>query len=281
MKTVKRRHKTIIILLAIPLLLFIAFLLTLYIIQGRLLFLANSDPDAAYYIMNNPTGCEKIQITGDNGTEYSGYLHRCGADDARLLIYFGGNAGNSASAMMYWSQDDNWSHLYGYDVLMIDYPGYGKSKGSPTEKSFYEMADSVMEYAGSLSEYRREDTVIMGFSLGTGVANYVAANYDISKLILIAPFDRILTVYNRYINVFHGPFKVIAKYSFNSSECAEKIDVPVLIIASSDDETIPVSSTRELNKHYKNSELVTLEKYHHNEILSQKESWEMIESFLR
>lgn len=256
------------------------FLILLYFIQTKLLFLPSRSDNSEYYILNQVSDFEKIQISNVEGLTYTGFLHHSNKEFPSLLVYFGGNSQNSASTMEHWNDKEIWKYIEDYDVLMIDYPGYGTSEGLPSEQSIFKMADSVMEYIISDKNYNIQDVVLMGFSLGTGVANYAAANYKISKILLIAPYDKMLTIYNQNINIFHGPLKKLIKHPFESDKYAETITSKVLIIASSADEVIPIDSSKTLDTHYNDSIFVTLNNYHHNDILSQNETWNIIKDFL-
>ena len=70
------------------------------------------------------------------------------------------------------------------------------------------------------------------------MATYVASQRNVNGLILVAPYDEALSLYNDTVNIFHGPLKLLARYKFNSIYYAQNVTVSPLIITSYDDEVI-------------------------------------------
>jgi pimeloyl-ACP methyl ester carboxylesterase len=79
--------------------------------------------------------------------------------------------------------------MHGYDVLMIDYAGYGKSTGSPSEQALY--ADGIATYRWALTRGSYRRLVIYGRSLGSAVATRLAREVQPELLILETPFDEL------------------------------------------------------------------------------------------
>ena len=77
-----------------------------------------------------------------------------------------------------------------YNLMLIDYPGYGISKGKPSDDSMFIASKYILEYATKMSDVDIDNIVIMGCSIGTGVASYCASENDASGLILVAPYDK-------------------------------------------------------------------------------------------
>lgn len=102
-----------------------------------------------------------------------------------VILYFHGNADN----LQRWGAYAVDFTALGYDVLAIDYSGYGKSTGSPTEQKLYENASSLWQWTNSNFEYSRY--VIYGRSLGSAVASYLASEHSPDLLVLETPFNKI------------------------------------------------------------------------------------------
>lgn len=100
----------------------------------------------------------------------------------RLILYFHGNAGN----MQRWGQYAADFIRHGFDFLIIDYPGYGKSPGQPSEEGCYQSA--ALAYAWASARYKAEDIIIYGRSLGSAMASWLASKYPAQQLILETPF---------------------------------------------------------------------------------------------
>ncbi|NUO02720.1 MAG: alpha/beta fold hydrolase [Saprospiraceae bacterium] len=100
----------------------------------------------------------------------------------QLVLYFHGNAGN----LQRWGKLAADFIRHGYDFFVIDYPGYGKSPGKPTEEGCYHSAQ--MAYSWALERYASEWIIIYGRSLGSAMASWLAAHRPARQLILETPF---------------------------------------------------------------------------------------------
>ena len=80
-----------------------------------------------------------------------------------------------------------------------------------------QQIDEFKEITIKSNEVDKDNIVIMGYSIGTGVASYCASTNEANGLILLAPYDNALSLYNDAIDIFHGLLKKITKYSFDSA----------------------------------------------------------------
>lgn len=199
-----------------------------------------------------------------------------------LVIFFGGNAQNSSNTLYNYYQSGTMKNVFGnYNLMLIDYPGYGMSKGKPSDDSMFIASKYIFEYATKMSEVNIDNIVIMGYSIGTGVASYCASENDASGLILVAPYDKALSLYNDAIDSFHGSVASLAKYSFDSSTYAENVNEPTLIFTSKKDEVINYKHSLDLAGHFsKLDDVVILENVNHNGYFSQTEVLNTITDFL-
>ncbi|MCM1568486.1 MAG: hypothetical protein NC081_03450, partial [Roseburia sp.] len=115
---------------------------------------------------------------------------------------------------------------------MIDYPGYGLSDGSVKYDEILQMADIIYDSISNDEYYGKNGIIVEGFSLGTGVAAYLCSGHDVEKLVLVAPFDNGISLYNSVLNIFYGPLKYFVKNPFPSDKYAKEVTCPVLIVAS-------------------------------------------------
>ena len=120
----------------------------------------------------------------------------------------------------------------------------------------------------------------MGFSLGTGVATYVASSHDIDGLILIAPYNNGQALYNSVCNIFYGPLKLLVRNPFPSDQFAKKVETNVLIIASEDDEVIPFRLSQKLSNSFNHANFITMAKLHHNDLIYNTDVEDEIKQFL-
>lgn len=226
---------------------------------------------------------KEIKIKNDE-VNLSGWFWNIGNKDGKnpLVIFFGGNAQNSSNTLYNYYQSGTMKNVFGnYNLMLIDYPGYGMSKGKPSDDSMFIASKYIFEYATKMSEVNIDNIVIMGYSIGTGVASYCASENDASGLILVAPYDKALSLYNDAIDSFHGSIANLAKYSFDSSTYAENVTEPTLIFTSKKDEVINYKHSLDLAGHFsKLDDVVILENVNHNGYFSQIEVLNTITDFL-
>ena len=251
----------------------------LYIVQPYLFFHPYHDAEA-YESLQGKDAFQEITIPHGDGRLH-GWLHRdSSTDTAPVLILYGGNMQNSSAWFRMFDNTDTFRWFKGYDVLFVDYPGYGLSDGRPTEKSLFSAALSVYDYAQSLDS-TNGNIVLMGYSIGSGVATYVASRRNIDGLILLAPYDKGLSLYNDSLNIFHGPLKLLARFEFNSATYAKQIQVAPLILASQTDEVISYAHAVELSRHFRDvKELILLDGITHSGFLYSPQVLQSVQSYL-
>ncbi len=149
----------------------------------------------------------------------------------------------------------------GFDVLLVEYPGYGSADGHPTEPAIYSAADALIV----ATHVPPERTVIWGTSLGTGVATEMAKRRKCRALVLMAPFTSIPDVGQRVAKIL--PVGLIVADKFDSLSKAASIDVPVLIIHGTADEVVPYDMGVTLSKTFPRANLMTIQGGHHNDLL--------------
>lgn len=154
-----------------------------------------------------------------------------------LLIYYGGNAMDISMMLPYLDQ-------FPHAKLLVNYRGYGLSSGSPTEQAI--LGDSLAILDTVLKETGRtpDDVILVGQSLGSGVATQIAAVRNVKKLVLLVPFDSLLETAKGLFPYL--PVKLILPDHFRSDLAAPKVSCPVSILAAGSDEVIPPSHAKRL-----------------------------------
>ncbi len=124
--------------------------------------------------------------------------------------------------------------------MTLEYPGYGKSEGKSTKTSFEKAANALLVEAHK-SGYEDKNIIIVGESLGSAPATYLAAkNNDIHSLVLISPFSKFKYVYGEWKVI-----KYILKYTkkdiqFDNLSKMNKISCPLHIFHSIEDPIFPL-----------------------------------------
>ena len=156
------------------------------------------------------------------------------------IIYFGGNAEDVA----YNLQD---AHMYSVkNLFFTNLPGYGKSTGKPSEKNFFASALQAYDEIVKINQLKPENIIIMGRSLGSSVATYIASQRKSHGLILITPFDSLENIAAKIYRIF--PVKLLLKHKFKTIDYIDDVSSPILIISAQNDEIVPVENLNNLLK---------------------------------
>lgn len=175
-----------------------------------------------------------------------------------IVLYFHGNRCNIERYAGY----TNLFTANGYEVWMMDYPGFGKSTGKRTEENIY--SDASLIYSLATKEAHPTSIIIYGKSIGTGVASYLAANKACLQLILETPYYSIDALAKHYFPVY--PVNPMSKYSFPVNQYLKKVASPVTIIHGTKDEVIPYKQSSKLKKENANINLVSINEGRHNDL---------------
>ncbi len=130
-------------------------------------------------------------------------------------------------------------------LLLMDYPGYGKCSGSPSEQALYAAADGAYERLTGELGVAPEQVVVFGKSLGGGVGSYLAAHRKVRGLILESTFLSIPAV-ARTLFPFVPADAFLKKERFDTASRITSIHVPVLIIHGTRDDLIPFEQANQL-----------------------------------
>ena len=258
----------------------LSFCVVLFIlIQNKFIYYPSCDEFSHYnLISNNNSKYEEISIPSSS-LELHGWGYK-NSPESSTIIYFGGNMQSSDNFFFHLHESNNWGMFANYNFLMIDYPGYGYSSGTTNYNNIIKAADSIYQFVKESSYYGNQKIIIMGFSLGTGVATYVASSHDIDGLILIAPYNNGQALYNSVCNIFYGPLKLLVRNPFPSDQFAKKVETNVLIIASEDDEVIPFRLSQKLSNCFNHANFITMTKLHHNDLIYNTDVEDEIKQFL-
>lgn len=160
------------------------------------------------------------------------YLLRKQTDPVGAIIVFHGNAGSACGrtffAEMFRDQP--------YDVILAEYPGYSGLPGPTSEAAILSAAHALVTHIRSTIP-NGGPLILLGESLGSGVATSIASQQPVSGLILIAPYTSIAEMAKRAFPWL--PTGLILKHTFRADEWAKAVKAPVLIIHGEKDATIP------------------------------------------
>ncbi len=208
-------------------------------------------PDPALVATPRDLGLEyeDVDLSVAGGGRTHGWLIPGRTDT--VILWFHGNAGNISHRL------DNIRVLHdlvGAGIMIVDYGGYGRSDGAPSEERMYADARAALQYLRDRG-VAREDTVYFGRSLGSAVALDLAAEHPPAKLILETPFESLRAMAGALVP---ATLAKLVPQRFDNLSKIGKIRCPVLFLHGDRDEIVPYEHSRTLfeaapepKKHYR------------------------------
>jgi uncharacterized protein len=177
-------------------------------------------------------------IKTDDGEVLNALLFKSPTTSKGFILYFHGNAGS----LQRWGQYAIDFTQLGYDILMIDYRGYGKSTSTPSEKDLYRDAQTVLNWSKENIPFTR--LIIYGRSLGSAVASQLATKHTPDLLILETPFDE-------FKSVVYAPIRPLltllpVRNHFPNKIFLQKAKCKKVIFHGTNDWVVPFSSAMKL-----------------------------------
>ncbi len=175
---------------------------------------------------------EDVQLQTEDGESVHGWF--LPAPDAKLTVLFlHGNAGNISHRL----ESLQIFHRLGLSSVIIDYRGYGRSTGKPSEQGTYRDALAAWRYLVDERGIPPRRIVIFGRSLGGGVATWLAARHPPGGLIIESTPTSIPDVGAKIYPFL--PVRLLARIKYNALELIGGVEAPVLVVHSREDEIIP------------------------------------------
>ncbi|MCP4623333.1 MAG: alpha/beta hydrolase [bacterium] len=243
--------------------------LFLYLLQEKLIFLPQPTPPEN----RDRFAPHELTIDHNDITLHGWFVHKTVSKSRPLIIYYGGNAEEASHNL--WELEPYPTDSF----LFMNYRGYGRSQGRPGEKALCKDALFIFDYIVATYMIDPDHIILIGRSLGTGVAAHVAHQRQVRGIILITPFDSLADVAQKHYPVF--PVKLMLRHPFNSAALAPDIKTPALILVAADDEIVPPKSAYALAERWGGAqEVVTIENATHNDIQNDPRYWEAINRFI-
>lgn len=226
----------------------------LYFFQEKLIFFPQHlDKNYKFEFGQN---FEELNIKAKDGKLVNGLLFK--ADSSKgLIFYLHGNAGSLSS----WGEVAKTYTDLNYDIFIIDYRSYGKSEGEINgQNQLFE--DNQIAYNELKKRYNEDKIIVLGYSIGTGLASKLASTNNPKLLILQAPYYNLTDMMKQRFS-FIPTF--ILKYKFATNEYLKDCKMPVVIFHGNSDEVIYYGSSLKLKEEFKQQDtLITLYGQGHN-----------------
>jgi fermentation-respiration switch protein FrsA (DUF1100 family) len=215
----------------------VAVILLVRLVEPALAFFPTAGEDVTPADHGAPFRADTI-LTSDR--EHLRVWHLVHSAPQARIVYFHGNGGN----LSMWSPilADLWRQ--GYDVIAVDYRGYGVSTGRPTESGLYRDVDATLAFVGERAPAIAAPLVYWGRSLGATMAAYAAARQPPAGVVLEAGFPSARSVLET--NPLLWTLSWLSRYRFATVEWMTTVRRPVLVLHGDQDSVIPYRLGRRL-----------------------------------
>ena len=244
--------------------------LLLWVGQERLIFFPRPLDNSS----RESLAAHALVATADDGTKLAGWAIAADSKDAGAAIFYGGNGQEISSAV---------AELPGYLGLAaagLNYRGYGDSEGKPSADAL--RADALVAFDAAVKRLGvpEERWIVIGRSLGSHMASFVAANRNVAAVVLITPFDSVASIAAGRYPIF--PVRLMLRHHFDTLAETASISAPTLVIRASDDYVVPAKSTDRLLDGWAGSGKVTVAEIPssgHNDIDASDTYWQGLREF--
>lgn len=209
----------------------------LYFVQDRFIFKPEKLPADFRFKYDAPF--KELFFDISPGVRING-LHFYVKDPMGLILYFHGNT----RSIKGWAKYARDFYRYQYDVVLVDYRGFGKSTGKRSEAKM--LSDMQFVYSWLAKRYPENHILVYGRSLGSGFATKVASENRPRYLILDAPFFSFQKVVERFLPVL--PVKYVLRYRLRTNKWIKRVNCHTYIIHGTKDRLIPIRHSEKLQK---------------------------------
>lgn len=157
-----------------------------------------------------------------------------------VLLFLHGNAGNISHRL----ESLEIFRQLNLNVLIVDYRGYGRSSGRPSERGLKRDAEAALDYLLIEKNFKPGQIVAFGRSLGAALAADLGAHHQLAGVILESAFTSVADVGADLYPFL--PVRLLVRYQYNTLESLKAVSAPVLVVHSPDDEIIPFAHGRKL-----------------------------------
>ena len=227
----------------------IALSLLLYFFQEKLIFKPEKLKQDFEFKYDIPF--KELFFDVEPGVRING-LHFYREDALGLILYFHGNS----RSIKGWARYARDFYRYNYDVVLVDYRGFGKSTGRRNEKEM--LSDMQFVYETLAAKYYEHHIIVYGRSLGSGFATKIASENKPRYLILDAPYYNFTKVIERFLPFL--PIRLVLRYRLRTDKWIPKVNCHTYILHGTKDRLIPIRHSEALQK--LNPGMITLIRIH-------------------
>lgn len=266
-----KRRSPVLAVIRIAVLAYLGMLLVLAGCQRRYIYYPERASEEELLVQASRYGVGEWRDSGNRLIGWS-VPAPAGSGRIRTALVFHGNAGMAIHRSYYAEGLQRAKDGERWAVYILEYPGYGSREGKPGEEAFYEAARGALHELFSTGE---EAVVLIGESLGTGVASRMAAEFPerIEGLLLVTPFTTLADVGARHFPAF--PVRLLLRDGYDNAAALENYAGPVAFLLAEHDEVIPVELGRQLFDGYQGPKKLWVQegKTHNNLDLDPGAPW--------
>jgi len=226
------------LIIAIVLILFIAMNVVAYFLQERLIFKPEKLPEDFKFKYENQV-FDEYNIEVAEGVNING-VHFQVRQPKGIVLYLKGNS----RSLKGWGKFAIDFTRHGFDVLMVDYRGFGKSTGIRTEEGI--KKDLQYVYDELKKQVDEKYIVLYGRSLGSGFATKLASTNNPRMLVLDAPYYSMAHMAKRYMLVM--PMAIIMRFPIKTYKWIQYVKCPIKILHGTNDKLISFKTSIKLSK---------------------------------
>jgi pimeloyl-ACP methyl ester carboxylesterase len=211
------------------LLAYVGLVVIAYLVQEKFIFKPEKLAHDFKYKYDIPF--TELNFDVEPGVRING-LHFYRDEPKGLILYFHGNT----RSIKGWAKYSSDFYRYGYDVVLVDYRGFGKSTGKRSEQEM--LDDMQFVYTKLKEQYAEQHLIVYGRSLGCGFATKVASDNHPRFLILDAPFYSFTKVIERFLPIF--PVHLVLRYHLRVDIWIQRVTCHIYILHGTRDWLIPI-----------------------------------------
>lgn len=218
--------------------LFVLVNIAAYFLQERLIFKPEKLPEDFEFKYENQI-FDEYNIEVADGVNLNG-VHFKVREPKGIVLYLKGNS----RSLKGWGKFAIDFTRHGFDVLMVDYRGFGKSTGIRTEDGI--KKDLQYAYDELKKQVDERFIILYGRSLGSGFATKLASTNNPRMLVLDAPYYSMAHMAKRYMVVM--PMSIIMRFPIKTYRWIEYVKCPIKILHGTNDKLIPFKTSIKLSK---------------------------------
>ena len=250
---------------------YIAFVVVFYFIQDKFIF--KPEKLKADFTFKYDIPFKELFFEVKEGVRING-LHFYRERPQGLILYFHGNS----RSIKGWARYAKDFYRYDYDVVLVDYRGFGKSTGERDEAGM--LGDLQFVYDSLCVQYVQQHIIVYGRSLGSGFAAKIASDNNPRYLILDAPYYNFHRVIERFVPFL--PVKRLLRYYLPIHEWIRHVTCHTYIIHGTKDRLIPISNSEKLQAiNPRKITLIRIEGGGHNNLPSFPEYHNFVRDILK